>query len=87
VREQIDARPKDPNVDKSELVETVDRIENEVTKGNKANPSKVERWLRTLAAMADDIFQVVVATLSHPLAGVSKAVQLIAQKAREETGQ
>lgn len=87
IREQIDARPQDPDVDKTELVETVERIEAEVVKGEEANPSKVERWLRTLAAMAEDIFEVVAATLSHPIAGVSKAVQLIAKKAREETRQ
>ena len=87
IREQIDARPQDPDVDKTELVETVERIEAEVVKGKEANPSRVERWLRTLAAMAEDIFQVVVATLSHPIAGVSKAVQLIAKKAKEETRQ
>jgi uncharacterized protein associated with vWA-MoxR-VMAP ternary system len=87
IREQIDARPKDPNVDRSELVQTVERIEKEVVKGTRANPTKVERWLRTLAAMAEDIFEVVVAALSHPVAGVSRAVQLIAKKAREEARQ
>ena len=87
IREQIDARPQDPDVDKSELEETVERIESEVAKGEKANPTKVARWLGILAGMAEDIFQVVVAALSHPIAGVSKAVQLIAKKAREEAQQ
>jgi hypothetical protein len=34
--------------------------------------------------MADDIFQVVVATLANPALGVAKTIQLIAQRAKEE---
>lgn len=83
IYERIDARPEDPNVDKAELRETVHKIEEEVRKGEEASPSKVERWLRFLAGMADDIFQVTVATLASPIAGIAKAIQLIAQKAKE----
>lgn len=83
IYERIDARPEDPNVDKAELRETVHKIEEEVRKGEEANPSKVERWLRFLAGMADDIFQVTVATLASPIGGIAKAIQLIAQKAKE----
>ncbi|HET7087077.1 MAG TPA: hypothetical protein VFL17_00355 [Anaerolineae bacterium] len=81
---QIDARAEDPNVDKSELKDTVKKIEEEVKKGEEANPSKVERWLKFLADMAGDIFEVTAATLTNPAAGVGKAIQLIAKKAREE---
>lgn len=84
IKKQIDERPADPTVDKGELKGTVEQIEQEVQKGEAANPGKVERWLRFLAEMADDIFQVTVATLSHPVAGVAKAVQLIARRAGEE---
>lgn len=84
IKQQIDERPADPTVDKDELKGTVERIEREVRKGEAANPARVERWLRFLAEMADDVFQVTVAALSHPAAGVAKAVQLIAQRAREE---
>lgn len=84
INQRIDARPADPNVDKEELKETVNKIEEEVKKGEEANPTKVERWLKNLAGMADDIFQVTVATLASPVAGIGKAVQLIAKKAKEE---
>lgn len=84
IKQQIDARPQDANVDKSELKDTVEKIEQEVKKGEAANPNKVERWLRFLAGMADDIFQVTTATLANPISGVAKAVQLVAQKAKEE---
>lgn len=83
IRQSIDRRPDDPNVDKGELEELVGKIEEEVKKGEQANPTKVERWLGYLANMADDIFQLTAALLSSPAAGVVKAIQLIAKKARE----
>jgi len=83
IRRLIEKRRNDPAVDKAEIKNTIDNIENEVKKGDKANPVKVERWLKFLASMADDIFQVTTATLANPVAGVAKAVQLIAQKAKE----
>jgi len=81
---QIDARPAQKDVDKDELKELVEKIQQEVQKGTKGNPTKVERWLRFLASMADDIFEVTVATLTNPVLGVGKAFQLIAKKARQE---
>lgn len=79
----IDNRAADPDVDKDELMDTVTKIEDEVKKGEQANPQKVERWLRSLAVMADDIFQVVAATLVHPMSGVGKIIQIIARRAKE----
>src|SRR6266487_3652171 len=81
IQKQIDQRPDDPQVDKPEIKNLVENIENEVKKGDEANPGKVERWLRFLAEMSDDIFQVTAATLANPIAGVTKTIQLIAQKA------
>jgi len=82
IYQKIDARPEDPNADKTEIKETVQKIEQEVKKGEQANPAKVERWLRFLAGMADDIYQVVASTLASPMVGVAKAIQLIAKKAK-----
>ena len=82
----IEQRPVDPNLEKEEVRDTVSRIEKEVKKGDEANPNKVERWLRFLAGMADDVFQVTVATLAHPVAGVAKAVQIVAQRVAQESG-
>ena len=84
IRQKIDARPEDPNVDKSELADTVNKIQEEVKKGPEANSTKVERWLRFLAGMSDDIFEVTVATLANPVVGAAKAIQLIAKKAQAE---
>ncbi len=80
---KIDAQPVRPDVDKSEIKDTVKKIEDEVKKGEEANPNKVERWLKFLAEMSDDIFQVTAMTLANPVVGVAKAVQLIAKKAKE----
>ena len=84
IHQKIEARPPDPKVDKDEIEDTVKRIETETRKGAEANPDRLERWLLTLGGMADDIFQVVIATLSNPALGVAKTIQLIAQKAKAE---
>ncbi len=84
IRQQIAARPEDPKVDKEEIQDTVKRIEAEAAKGEAANADKVERWLMNLGAMADDIFQVVAATLASPALGIAKTIQLIARRAKDE---
>lgn len=84
IKRLIERRPVDPNIEKAEIREVVEKIEIEVQRGPQANNAKVERWLRFLASMAEDIFDVTVAALTHPAAGAAKAIQLIARKAQEE---
>ena len=84
---QIDARLEDPKVDREELKAAVRGIQQEVAQGERADPDKVEKWLMFLAGMADDVFQVTVATLANPAVGVAKAIQLITQKAIESKRQ
>jgi hypothetical protein len=84
VYQQIKTRSEDPDVDKEELTETVQKIQGEVARGEEANPHKVERWLKTLAGMADDIFEVTVACLTSPAAGVATVIRKVAQKAKAE---
>jgi hypothetical protein len=78
---QIQIRPPDPNVDKSEIQRTVENIEAEVLKSDGANARKVRRWLRFLAEMAPDIFDVVVNTLVSPIYGVSEVIRKVAKRA------
>jgi len=80
----VDKRPKDSSVDSDEIKELLKKIEKEANKGKKVNQPKLERWLVFLAQMADDIFQVTIATLANPTAGFAKAVQLISKKAKEK---
>ena len=83
IRQQIDKSSAEPD-QKEDLQTNVKRIEDEVKKGTEADPSKVERSLIQIGAMSDDIFQVIAATLTNPVYGVFKSLQLIAQKAKEE---
>ena len=84
IYQTIESRPRDSIVDKEEITDHVRRIEKEVSSGDKAEPAKVERWLRNLAAMAPDILDVTLAALTNPVAGISMTVRKIAQKMKEE---
>jgi hypothetical protein len=86
VYKQIEARPEDPDVDKEELTETVQKVEQEAAKGEEANPTKMERWLKFLGDMAPDILEVTAACLTNPLAGVGTVIRKIAEKASAEAG-
>lgn len=85
VYQKIEARPEDPQVDKEEITQTVQRIEQETVKGEEANPGKVERLLTTLTGMAPDIGEVIVASLTSPAAGITAVIRKVAQKAKEES--
>ncbi len=84
IYQKIQSRPPDPVVEKEEIIDQVKRIENEMAAGEKAEPAKVERWLRNLAAMAPDILDVTVAAITNPAAGIYLAIRKIAQKVKEE---
>ena len=86
IRQEIEERPEDPDVEKEEVLETVDKVEQEVAKGDQANANKLSRWLGNLAEMAPDIFEVTVATLTNPALGLATVVRKVAQKAQEEAG-
>jgi hypothetical protein len=81
---KIAARPDDPNVDKDEIKQAVGRVQQEASAGDQANQSKLGRLLKTLAGMAPDIFDVVVATLASPAAGFGVVVKKIAERAKAE---
>lgn len=68
--------------DKSALNQQVEQIAREVEKGAQADASRVERLINTIAAMAPDIFEVAVATLVNPLAGIGLAARKIGDKAQ-----
>lgn len=68
--------------DKDDLKTNVQRVEDEVKKGEQADAPKVEKAIKKIAAMSDDILKVVVASLVNPAAGVAEAIRLIAQKAK-----
>lgn len=83
---KVEARPLDENVDKEEIAGEVKKVETEIVKGEAANPNKVERWLKNLAQMAPDIFDVTVKTMISPAAGITEVIRKIAAKAQQEAG-
>jgi translation elongation factor EF-1beta len=87
----IDVRPDTPDADKEDLRTDVKEIETAVTqaaeKNAKVDEGFLSRRLRNIARMAPDVLDVIVTTLTNPLAGLGVAVKKIAVKAREDTRQ
>ena len=81
IHQLIQERPENPDFEKEELTGKVDAIQKEVEKGDEANPNKLERWLKELIHLAPDIFEVTVASLVNPAAGVTTAIRKIAENA------
>lgn len=79
---RIQVRPEDPKVDQAKLENQVKKIEAEAAKGEAADPSKLERWLKTLAKMAPDIVEVMAASLAGPVAGFAVVFKKIVERAK-----
>jgi hypothetical protein len=84
VYQQIERRPPDPNVDKEEIQETTQKIQEEVQKGEDANVTKVERWLKILKDTAPDVLEVTAGVLVNPVAGVADGIRRVAARMRSE---
>jgi hypothetical protein len=86
---QIDARANTSPADKEDIKAEVKEIQSTVTeaaqKNEKLDESFLSRRFRNIARMAPDVLDVVVATLTNPLAGLGVAARKIADKAKEET--
>jgi hypothetical protein len=85
LEEQIRARPEDPNVDKQEIEEQVKQIKAEAAQGEKANLSKLERWIQNVSRMAPDIVDVMAASLGGPVSGITTVIQKIAARVKVES--
>jgi hypothetical protein len=83
VVEKIEQSPI-PEAQKQDVKEQVEKIRTEAEKGKDADPGRLEWLINTLSAMAPDIFDVVVATLGSPLAGIGLVLKKIGEKARVE---
>jgi hypothetical protein len=84
INQRVDALPHIDDDEKAELKDTLKKVEEEVKKGEEANPNKVERWIKFIAGMSEDIFKVTAASLTNPAAGVATAIKLIVEKANSE---
>ena len=85
LEERINARPEDPDVDKREIQEQVKQIKVEAAKGEAANVSKIERWIRNLFHMAPDIVDVMAASLGGPISGLTAVIQKIATRVKADS--
>ena len=79
---RLSARPEDPKVDQAKLKKQVRKIEAEAAKGEAADQSRLERWLKTLAQMAPDIVEVMAASLAGPVAGFTLVFKKIVERAK-----
>ena len=84
VHKELKARPEDPKVSKAKLEDQVKKIETETAKGEAADQTKLERWMKTLAKMAPDIVDVMAASLGGPVAGFTVVFKKIVERARTE---
>jgi len=65
----------------------VKKIEAEAAKGEAADPSKLERWMTTLAKMAPDIIEVMAASLAGPVAGFTVVFKKIVERAKASSAE
>jgi hypothetical protein len=68
--------------DKTDLKENVAKVADEVSKGKRADSGRLERLLNTIGSLAPDIFDVAIATLANPLAGLGLVATKIGEKAK-----
>jgi uncharacterized protein associated with vWA-MoxR-VMAP ternary system len=79
---RIRVRPEDPKVDQAKLENQVKKIEAEAAKGEAADQSRLERWMKTLAKMAPDIVEGMAASLAGPAAGFAVVFKKIVERAK-----
>jgi hypothetical protein len=80
--EKVEAMPA--GATKEDAKEAAEKLVKEARQGEAADESRVRKWLNFLAETSSDAWEVAIATMIHPVAGVSTIFQKIAQKAKEE---
>lgn len=80
----VDENPKLSPAEKVDVKAEIKDVEKEINNGDKADESGVMRHLRNVQRMAPDIVDVVIATLSNPVAGLGMVAKKIADKAAAE---
>lgn len=82
LKKKVKTRPQDPKLDRAKLEEQVKKIETETAKGEAADKTKLEGWIRKLAKMAPDIVDVMAASLGGPVAGFTAIFKKIVDRAK-----
>lgn len=73
-----------PGDQREEVKEAVELIEDEVKKGSEANEKALRNYFRTLAKMAPDILDVIIATATNPALGAATIVRKVAEKMKTD---
>lgn len=82
ILEKIEQLRDTPAEDKEDLKVNIADIKAETEKEEQADPSFLARRFRNIERIAPDIADVVLTTLSNPLAGFATVVKKIAERAR-----
>jgi hypothetical protein len=80
----IDAQKDLPPADKTELKDNVAQVADEVSKGKQVDSGRLERLLNVILSIAPDVFDVAIATLANPLAGLGLVAKKIGERAKLE---
>jgi len=84
INKKVDSLPDISQAEKEDIKQQVGKIGNEAQKGSKAEIGRLEKLINTLNVMVPDIFDVVIATLANPLAGIGLVIKKIGDKAKLE---
>lgn len=85
INKKIDLLSNISQAEKEDLKQQVEKIGDEVQKGSKVELGRLEKLINTLSIIAPDIFDVVIATLTNPLAGIGLVIKKIGDKAKLES--
>ena len=81
VRKEMKRQPAGSQEKQTKVEQQVRKIEAEAAKGNTADRSKLERWMKSLAKAAPGILEVMAASLAGPVAGFTAVFKNIVQRA------
>jgi len=84
MEEWIDAQKDLMPAAKTELKDNVAKVADEVSKGKQADSGRLERVLNVILSIAPDVFDVAIATLANPLAGLGLVAKKIGERAKVE---
>jgi hypothetical protein len=82
---QITASTEDDAI-KQTVTDKVKAVEVEAARGEQADATKIEGWLKVIAKMMPDILEVTANTLISPISGIATVVKQVAAKAKESAG-
>jgi hypothetical protein len=76
----IERQPEQAEIGQDELKDLARRVEQEIAKGDQANPDRLQRWLEALEKYAPEAVEIVVNALLNPGAGAASAVKAVLRR-------